>query len=190
MKRLFDLLVTLSLLTLTVPLMLFIAIWLRLDSAGPILYTSPRLGRAAKPIGLLRFRTIDLHKPADLPTEQRLTRTGRFIRNLSLDDLPNLFNVLKGDLSIIGPRPTEPAVIDLADPAWQKVLTVRPGMIGWAILNLASTYNDTPWPRRLQLEIEYVDRQSLSFDICLLWLALRGWLLSRGNIKARGLPST
>jgi lipopolysaccharide/colanic/teichoic acid biosynthesis glycosyltransferase len=190
MKRLVDLLIALALLIPAAPIMLLIAIYLRLDSAGPILYTSSRLGRAARPFGLLRFRTVDIHQPADLPMSQRLTRAGRFIRNLSLDDLPNLLNILKGDLSLVGPRPTEPALINLADPAWQKVLSVRPGLISYAILRLASTYNTTPWPHRLQLELEYVDRHSLAFDLHLLRHALRDWLRSRGNIKARGTPST
>lgn len=190
MKRLFDLTIALILLALTTPILLIVIILIRPDSAGPILYTSPRLGRHAKPFGLLRFRTIDLTKPADWPMDKRLTRVGRLIRNLSLDDLPNLLNVLKGDLSIIGPRPTEPDHINLSDPTWQKVLTIRPGLISYAILTLASTYNTTPWPHRLQLEIQYIDRQSLPLDLHLLGLTLFALVTSRGNIKARGAPST
>jgi lipopolysaccharide/colanic/teichoic acid biosynthesis glycosyltransferase len=121
--------------------------------------------------------------------QERLTRVGCFIRNYSLDDLPNVFNVLKGELSLVGPRPTEPERVDLTDPTWQKVLAVRPGYISWAILELASAYNASPWSLKLQLEEEYLQKKSLVFDVLVLRKALWGLIGSRGNIKARGAPS-
>jgi len=123
------------------------------------------------------------------PSFERLTRVGKFIRNYSLDDLPNIFNMLKGELSLVGPRPTEPEIVDLNDPAWQRVLTVRPGYISWAILELASTYNASPWPLRLRLEEEYVQKKSLLFDVFVLRKALQKLVASKGNVKARGVPS-
>jgi lipopolysaccharide/colanic/teichoic acid biosynthesis glycosyltransferase len=104
-------------------------------------------------------------------------------------NLPNAFNVLKGELSLVGPRPTEPEMVDLKDPAWQKVLTVRPGYISWAILELASAYNASPRSLKLQLEEEYIQKKSLVFDVLVLRKAVQRLIASRGNIKARGVPS-
>ncbi len=150
---------------------------------------SPRVGKNGKEFRLFRFRTVDLSKPAHLSMEARLTRVGSFIRNYSLDDLPNAFNLLKGELSLVGPRPTGPEIVDLNDPAWQKVLTVRPGYISWAILELASAYNASPWSLKLQLEEAYIQKKSLVFDVLVLRKAVQGLIVSRGNIKARGAPS-
>jgi lipopolysaccharide/colanic/teichoic acid biosynthesis glycosyltransferase len=138
---------------------------------------------------MLRFRTVDLAVAAELPLEQRLSRAGRWIRDVSLDDLPNLFNVLAGDMSLVGPRPTEPERVDLEDPTWQRVLSVRPGMVSYAILRLGREYNASPADLKLQLEQDYVDRQSVAYDLRLVRVALGALVRSRGNVKARGLPS-
>lgn len=189
MTRLFDVLVGSLILIVAAPVLLVITLLIKCDSPGPIIYGSPRVGRHGKEFRLLRFRTVDISKPAHLSMQERLTRVGRFIRNYSLDDLPNVFNVLKGELSLIGPRPTEPERVDLNDPAWQKVLTIRPGYISWAILKLASAYNTSPWPLKLQLEEEYLQNKSLVFNLFILRKAVQGLIESRGNIKARGVPS-
>jgi len=189
MTRLLDVLVASLILIVTAPVLLVITFLIRCDSPGPIIYGSPRVGRNGKAFRLLRFRTVDLSKPAHLSMQERLSRVGSFIRNYSLDDLPNAFNVLKGELSLVGPRPTEPEMVDLNDPAWQKVLTVRPGYISWAILELASAYNASLWSLKLQLEEEYIQKKSLVFDVLVLRKAVRGLIASRGNIKARGVPS-
>ncbi len=189
MTRLLDVLVASLILIVTAPVLLVITFLIRCDSPGPIIYGSPRVGRNGKAFRLLRFRTVDLSKPAHLSMQERLTRVGSFMRTYSLDDLPNAFNVLKGELSLVGPRPTEPEMVDLNDPAWQKVLTVRPGYISWAILELASAYNASPWSLKLQLEEEYIQKKSLVFDVLVLRKAVRGLIASRGNIKARGVPS-
>jgi lipopolysaccharide/colanic/teichoic acid biosynthesis glycosyltransferase len=188
MTRFLDILVGFLILIVAAPVLLVIIILIKCDSPGPVIYGSPRMGRNGKEFHLLRFRTVDIGKPAHLSMEERLTRMGSFIRNYSLDDLPNVFNVLKGDLSLVGPRPTEPERVDLTDQAWQKVLTIRPGYISWAILELASAYNTSPWPLRLQFEEEYVQKKSLVFDIMVLRKAIQGLIASRGNIKARGTP--
>lgn len=189
MTRLLDVLVASLILIVTAPVLLVITFLIICDSPGPIIYGSPRVGRNGKAFRLLRFRTVDLSRPAHLSMQERLTRVGSFIRNYSLDDLPNAFNVLKGELSLVGPRPTEPEMVDLNDPAWQKVLTVRPGYVSWAILELASAYNASPWSLKLQLEEEYLQKKSLVFDVLVLRKAVRGLIASRGNIKARGVPS-
>jgi lipopolysaccharide/colanic/teichoic acid biosynthesis glycosyltransferase len=189
MTRLLDILAASLILIVAVPVLLVITLLIICDSPGPIIYGSPRVGRHGKEFRLLRFRTVDISKPAHLSMQERLTRVGIFIRNYSLDDLPSVFNVLKGELSLVGPRPTEPEKVDLNDPAWQKVLTVRPGCISWAILELASAYNASPWSLKLQLEEEYLQKKSLVFDVLVLRKAVRGLIVSRGNIKARGVPS-
>jgi lipopolysaccharide/colanic/teichoic acid biosynthesis glycosyltransferase len=189
MTRLLDVLVASLILIVAAPILLVITLLITCDSPGPIIYGSPRVGRHGKEFRLLRFRTVDISKPVHLGMQERLTRVGSFIRNYSLDDLPNVFNVLKGELSLVGPRPTEPEKVDLNDPAWQKVLTVRPGYISWAILELASVYNASPWSLKLQLEEEYIQKKSLVFDVLVLRKAVRGLVVSRGNIKARGVPS-
>ena len=109
-------------------MILLIALLIKLDSPEPALYTPQMIGKGSKPFHLFRFRTMYVDKPAHLNAAEWLTRIGRFIRNYSLDHLPTLFNVLKGDLSVIGPRPTEPEFVDMQDPTWQRYFQVRPGI--------------------------------------------------------------
>ena len=190
MTRLLDLIVGSLVLIVAAPIMLVISLLIKFDSPGPVIYGSLRVGRNGKPFRVLRFRTVDTGKSAHLAMNERLTRAGRFIRNYSLDDLPNVINVLKGELALVGPRPTEPEFVDLDDPSWQRVLTARPGYISWAILELASAYNTSPWPLKLQLEQAYVAKKSLAFDLFVLGKAIRKLIASKGNVKARGMPSS
>jgi lipopolysaccharide/colanic/teichoic acid biosynthesis glycosyltransferase len=107
-KRAFDLLFASVCLVLSTPLLAALAAAVRLDSQGPALHRSPRVGKNGTSFGMLRFRTVDLQKPAHLPMDQKLTRAGKLLRNFSLDDLPNLFTILAGEMGFVGPRPTEP----------------------------------------------------------------------------------
>jgi lipopolysaccharide/colanic/teichoic acid biosynthesis glycosyltransferase len=182
-KRAFDLLVSLWLLSRVWPLMLMIALAIWLESGGPIFYVSQRVGQDGRLFKLYGFRTM-------LPDQRTLTRTGRFTRNFSLDHLPNLLNIVKGDMSLVGPRPHEPHQVDLADPLWRQALTVKPGVVSWAILHFATTYNQTPYAERNQIEAEYIERQSFLFDLYVLWVGLAGLVASGGNVKARGKPRT
>ena len=186
-KRLLDLMIALTLLLVLSPCLILAALAIRLDSSGPICYRSPRLGRNGKRFGLYRFRTVDIQRPATLPMAQRLTPVGRFIRHHSIDDLPNLFNVLCGDLSIIGPRPMEPERVDLADPVWQQILSVRPGIVSPAILQLGRAYNNSSMERKQQLELAYVQQQSLGDDLRYLWWGIQRFFVTKGNWK-RGAP--
>jgi lipopolysaccharide/colanic/teichoic acid biosynthesis glycosyltransferase len=183
-----DLVGALLLLVLASPLLAVIAVALRLEDYGPILYRSPRVGRGGQPFSLLRFRTM-LDTPEPRGVEQRLTPVGRLIRNISLDDLPNLINVLRGEMSLVGPRPMEPEHVDLSDPAWQRILSVRPGMVSFAILQLARRYNASDAAAKNALELRYVQQRSLGYDLALFRRALRALVASRGNIKARGAPA-
>lgn len=186
-KRLFDLIVATILLFILSPFLIVAALAIRLDSTGPIWYHSLRLGRNGACFGLYRFRTVDTLKPATLPMAQRLTTVGRFIRNYSIDDFPNLFNVLGGDLSIIGPRPMEPEQVDLTDPVWQQILSVQPGIVSPAILQLGTTYSNTLSWRKQQLELAYVQQQSFGYDLRIFWQGMQQFFATKGNWK-RGVP--
>jgi lipopolysaccharide/colanic/teichoic acid biosynthesis glycosyltransferase len=188
LKRVLDVLGALILLTITGPLFLVITILILLDTPGPTVYASQRVGKGGKLFGLLRFRTVDLRHPHHLNMDDRLNRVGRLLRNLSLDDLPNVINVLRGEMSFVGPRPMEPERIDQNDPASQYILSTRPGMISYAILMLAREYNLSSPEQKQALELKYVASQSLYFDGWILATAIRSLIASRGNIKARGTP--
>ena len=188
MKRLTDLLIASLVLAVASPLLAIIAVAIRLESGGPVLYRRRCMGMHGHPFDLLRFRTM-VDTPRHRTPDERLTPVGRFIRNYSLDELPLLLNVLRGDMSIIGPRPTEISVVEPTDPAWQRILTVRPGVISYAALGLARDYNATSQSARNRLELEYLRRQSLWFDMQVLRQAVHALITSRGNVKARGNPS-
>jgi len=117
-----------------------------------------------------------------------MTRVGAVIRNYSLDDLPNLLNVLIGDMSIVGPRPMEPERVTMADPVWQATLSVRPGLLSFAILRLADTYNASDPQIKQHVELEYIARQSFRFDLEVFVRWMQSYIASKGNIKARGRP--
>ena len=186
-KRAFDLAVAGALLLLLSPILLAIVLALWVQGQTTVFNFSPRVGRHGRPFRLLRFKTM---RDTDLPVARRLTPVGRLIRNYSLDDLPNLVNVLKGDLSLVGPRPTEPARVELDDREWRRILTVRPGILSYAIWTLAADFNASDPALQRKLELLYVDRQSLWFDLQLIGWSLQKLMASRGNIKARGKPST
>lgn len=185
-KRIFDLVVSLTVLTLGFPLILLIALLVAITSKGPIIYSHMRIGRGGKPFRIYKFRTM--HQNADqhlqeylsknpdaltewnnnykLQRDPRVTSIGRFLRITSLDELPQFFNVLKGDLSIVGPRPVLKEEIDrFYGPIAHKVLSVRPGITGlWQVSGRSYlSYSD-----RVALDEEYVDRQSMWFDLKLL----------------------
>lgn len=188
MKRIIDLLIAFVLLAVTAPLLIIIAIAIRLESTGPILYRRRCVGMNGRPFDMLRFRTM-VDTPSHRTPDERLTPVGRFIRNYSLDELPLLLNVVWGDMSIIGPRPTEVTVVDQADAAWQQILSVRPGVISYSTLGLARDFNASSQEVRKRLELDYLRQRSLGFDMDVLQRAVRALIVSRGNVKARGTPS-
>ena len=184
-KRAFDVFLGGLVLLLIGPIITAVALALKIEGRGPVFYWSPRLGKGGRGLQLARFRTMVDARPGVGPDE-RLTRVGRFIRNRSLDDLPSLFHVLRGDLSLVGPRPMEVDRIDPADATWQRILSVRPGYASYAILKLATRYNASSAAEKQQLELEYVRRQSLLFDCRVLAATLWAVVASAGNIKLRG----
>ena len=190
MRRLVDCISALSLLILTGPLLLLISILIKLDSSGPVLYTPEMIGKNGRVFRLFRFRTMHMNSNSE-SSEQRWTRIGNLIRNYSLDHLPMLMNLLKGDLTIIGPRPMEREIVDMHSPSWQEYFEVKPGILNIAVLKLgrAWTRTRTSHPTLNQeLELEYLKARSTRSDFKLFWKALHTYILSRGNIKARGEP--
>jgi sugar transferase EpsL len=189
MKRLFDLTISLALLILLSPLILVVGGLIVLEARGGVFHRSPRIGLYGKPFWLYGFRTMRM-KSEHLPVQQRLTRVGRFVRNYSLDHLPQLLNVVRGDMSIVGPRPTEPERVDLNDQMWQKILAVKPGMFSWSILRLAAAFNKSSQTLRNEKELEYVQKASFVYDLHVIVCGLQALIVSRGNIKARGKYDT
>lgn len=177
-----DVIVAIFGLVLFSPMFLLIAIVIKLDSTTSILYTPQMLGQHGKPFSLLRFCTM---------SEHQLTRVGKFLRRYSLDHLPMLVNLLKGDLTLIGPRPMEAQLVDWADPIWQQYFKVRPGVLNYAVLKLGKLWTRarTSHPTLNQeLELEYLQKRSIRFDLRLFLHALQALIKSGGNIKARGEP--
>jgi lipopolysaccharide/colanic/teichoic acid biosynthesis glycosyltransferase len=175
-------------LLLTGPLIAAVALALRIEGRGPVFHRSPRLGRGGRVFHLARFHTM-ADAPPGVGPDERLTPVGRFIRNRSLDDLPSLFHVLHGDLSLVGPRPMEVDRVDPADATWRRILSVQPGYTSYAILKLATRYNTSSAAEKQQLELEYVRRQSFRFDLYVLAATLWAFVASAGNIKLRGKPA-
>jgi len=167
-KRAIDILVSLVALVLLSPLLLAIALALKLTSKGPIFFRQQRPGLYGKPFMLVKFRSmVDAYdeqgKP--LPPEQRVTRLGRLLRATSLDELPELWNVLKGEMSLVGPRPLLMRYLDRYTPEQARRHEVKPGLTGWAQVH---GRNAVGWEERFALDIYYVDHWSLGMDLQIL----------------------
>lgn len=185
MKRIFDhLLALLALLALCLPL-LFLAWQIRRKLGSPVLFMQVRPGLHGKPFNMVKFRTMTDERGSDgalLPDAQRLTPFGRFLRASSLDELPELWNVLKGEMSLVGPRPLLMEYLTLYSPEQARRHEVRPGITGWAQIN---GRNAISWGDKFALDVWYVDHSSLWLDVRILWLSVRKVLLREG-ISAAG----
>lgn len=176
MKRLLDILATLAVLALLSPLLAATAIAVALEDGWPVLFTQVRVGRAGREFRMFKFRSMvrnaaafgPYHTSADDP---RITRTGRFIRRTSLDELPQLFNVLRGDMSLVGPRPDVPAQRALyTDADWAQRCSVRPGLTGLA----QALYRSESSPKqRLEADLRYTREASLWLDVKICWWTLQ-----------------
>ncbi|MGC8826867.1 MAG: sugar transferase [Anaerolineae bacterium] len=192
-KRTLDIIVSAVLLVVTAPLMALIALAVRLDSAGPVLFRQPRVGQDGRIFIMYKFRTMvpdaeallqALLKergwekpPLKIPEDPRLTKVGRFLRRFSLDELPQLWNVLRGDMSMVGPRPEEPRIVQMYN-AWQrKRLLVKPGLTGPMQV---SGRADLPLDDRVRLEIDYIQHYSLWEDLKIMAQTLPAILSGKG----------
>jgi lipopolysaccharide/colanic/teichoic acid biosynthesis glycosyltransferase len=186
-NRALDLLVAALALVVTSPLLAICAIAIKLDSRGPVLYRQRRVGRAGEPFDLFKLRTMVVGAEsigAGLYIEDRdsrITRVGRLLRRFSLDELPNLFNVVRGDLAIVGPRPTVQVQVDRYTAHQRRRLEVRPGITGWAQVNGRASLS---WPERIELDVWYVDNRSLALDLRILARTARMLVTGHGLYSA------
>jgi len=182
-KRLLDLALTIPLLVITLPVMAVVALLVRLKLGAPILFLQQRPGLCGKPFTLLKFRTMTNDCDAEgnlLPDADRLTGFGLWLRKTSLDELPELFNVLKGEMSLVGPRPLLIEYLDRYTPEQARRHEVRPGITGWAQVN---GRNATTWAQRFAYDLWYVDHYSLWLDLKILAMTVLT-VLRREGISA------
>ena len=172
MKRMFDLVLSLILLLLLSPLIAFVALLVQVSLGSPVLFRQVRPGLHGQPFEIYKFRTMTDRRDAGgepFPDADRLTSFGRLLRRTSLDELPQLFNVLKGDLSFVGPRPLLMEYLPLYSAEQARRHEVRPGITGWAQVN---GRNALSWEERFRLDVWYVDHRSFRLDMKILWLTL------------------
>jgi lipopolysaccharide/colanic/teichoic acid biosynthesis glycosyltransferase len=172
---------------LTAPLVALLALAVRLESPGHTIYTQTRVGKDGRLFAIYKLRTMVAGAEftgAGLAINQgdpRITRVGRLLRRYSLDELPNLWNVLRGEMSIVGPRPTVPVQVEQYTERQRGRLAVKPGITGWAQINGRASL---PWPERIELDLWYVEHRTLRLDLTILArtvsLVLRGHGLYKG----------
>lgn len=185
MKRIFDVIVSFSVLLAFSPILLLVALLVRIKLGSPIFFTQIRPGLHGKPFKMVKFRTLTEQKDESgnyLPDADRLTSFGALLRSTSLDELPELWNVLKGDMSLVGPRPLLMEYLPLYTPEQYRRHEVRPGVTGLAQIN---GRNAIDWDTRFQLDVYYVDHQSFWFDMKIIVLTAAK-VLKREGIQQEG----
>lgn len=185
MKRAFDIVVSGIAGIVLSPFIAVIALLLRWQLGSPVLFRQMRPGKNAKPFEMLKFRTMTDARDGEgrlLPDADRLTPFGRFLRSTSLDELPELWNVLKGDMSLVGPRPLLMEYLPLYSPEQARRHEVRPGVTGWAQVN---GRNALSWEEKFALDIWYVDNRSFRLDLRIIVMTI-GKVLKRSGIAADG----
>ena len=189
-------------LLLLLPVFGIVGILIKLDSTGPVFFRQLRVGRHGKPFRIFKFRSMvvdadRLGGPSTAADDRRITRTGRWIRRFNLDELPQLINVLRGEMSIVGPRPEVPEYVALFNEEEKEILSVRPGITDWATLWIRDegrllagsedperTYLEKIWPEKHRLALEYVRRQSLAVDFDIMVKTLKVHLFDRFKPEA------
>jgi lipopolysaccharide/colanic/teichoic acid biosynthesis glycosyltransferase len=182
MNRPLDLALAGVLLVVTAPVMALAAFAIKLESRGPVFYRQRRVGKDGRPFELLKLRTMVPGAESMgagiyvLEGDPRITRVGRLLRRFSLDELPNLVNVLRGELAMVGPRPTVQEQVDRYTERQRRRLEVKPGITGWAQINGRTSLS---WPERIELDVWYVEHRSLRLDLRILARTAR--LLATGH---------
>jgi lipopolysaccharide/colanic/teichoic acid biosynthesis glycosyltransferase len=170
-KRAVDLSIALPATLLSAPVVVVLCLLIRLESRGRAIYRQTRIGKGGQPFEIFKLRTMVTGAEfvgAGLAIQQgddRITRLGNWLRRYSLDELPNLWNVVRGEMSIVGPRPTVPVQVQLYTDRQRGRLAVRPGITGWAQVNGRASL---PWPERIELDLWYVEHESLALDLRIL----------------------
>ena len=180
MKRLFDLVLTIPGFLLILPLLVILAFFVRAFLGSPIFFSQLRPGLNGKPFLMLKFRTMTDERDVTgnlLPDNERLTSFGRFLRSTSLDEFPTFFNVLKGDMSLVGPRPLLMEYLPLYTEEQNRRHEVKPGMTGWAQVN---GRNAISWDEKFRFDVWYVDNQSIWLDIRILAITFINVFLRKG----------
>ncbi len=185
-KRLFDLFASLLGLVVLSPLLFFVAVLVKLDSPGPVFYRGWRVGKGGRPLRIVKFRTMVADAGARGPgitagDDLRVTRLGRVLRKTKIDELPQLINVVRGEMSLVGPRPEDPAYVSLYTPEQRKILSVSPGITSPASLryrheealmkedNWEKVYVELILPHKLKIELDYIDRRTFLTDVALIF---------------------
>jgi len=182
-KRLFDMLFSFVLILIFLPIIFLVAIYVKVFIGSPVFFLQRRPGLHSKPFTLIKFKTmIDQNETNPIPDSMRIIKPGMLLRSSSLDELPSLFNVLKGDMSLVGPRPLLMEYIPLFNDYQKMRHNVRPGITGWAQIN---GRNAITWEERFDLDIWYVNNRSFLLDIKILFLTVIK-VISRENISAPG----
>ncbi|SHF51922.1 Sugar transferase involved in LPS biosynthesis (colanic, teichoic acid) [Caldanaerobius fijiensis DSM 17918] len=184
-KRILDIIMSSLLLIILSPLLLIIAVIVYLAMGSPILYRQTRPGLKGKPFKIYKFRTMNDKRDKEgnlLPDEERLTKIGRLLRSTSLDELPELFNVLKGDMSLVGPRPLLMEYLNYYTEEQMRRHDVRPGITGWAQIN---GRNNLSWEEKFKLDVWYVDHWNLLLDFKILFITIKK-VITREGISAEG----
>jgi len=191
MKRFIDILICLPAVVILSPVFMVIAIWIKTDSTGPVLYLQERIGKSGKPFRIFKFRTMrtnaDKHGLLTVGgRDPRVTGAGFYLRKYKLDELPQLFNVLIGHMSLVGPRPEVKKYVDLYSTDQRKVLSVKPGITDYASIEYSnenellarsddpeSTYIKEVMPAKLRLNLKYIQEQSLVTDLRIIFQTLK-----------------
>jgi len=185
-RRAVDVAVSAVVLALASPVIALAMLAIRLESPGPVIYSQRRAGLHGELFDVLKLRTMvdgAEHIGAGLAInadDDRITRVGAFLRRTSLDELPNLLNVLRGEMSLIGPRPTLPKQVEQYTPRQRGRLAIRPGITGWAQVNGRASL---PWAERIELDLYYIEHRSLALELTILWRTLAMVLGGHGIYK-------
>jgi O-antigen biosynthesis protein WbqP len=186
-KRILDILISGVSIVILLPFFLLISVWIKVDSRGPVLFKQKRFGKNKKPFQILKFRTMRIDTPDAIPThllqnpDRYITRSGRFCRRISLDELPQLFNILAGQMSLIGPRPALWNQEDLiAERDRYGANSILPGLTGWAQVN---GRDELTIADKARYDGEYVKRISLPFDLMCLWKTISYVIKSDGILE-------
>jgi lipopolysaccharide/colanic/teichoic acid biosynthesis glycosyltransferase len=184
--RVIDVLVAGAALLVSSPVLLVAMVAIRVESPGSPIFRQRRIGRHGEAFEMLKLRTMVSgaeHQGAGLAVnygDPRITRVGHLLRRYSIDELPNLVNVLRGEMSIVGPRPTIQAQVDQYTPLQRRRLEVKPGVTGWAQINGRASL---PWHERIELDVWYVDHRTLRLDMAILWKTVRLLVSGEGLYK-------
>ena len=189
-KRLLDFCISLVALILISPILLIVTIWLHFANKGAgAFFLQERPGKDGKIFKVIKFKTMTDERGADgelLPDEQRLTKVGKFVRSTSIDELPQLINVLKGDMALIGPRPLRTYYLPLYSDEQRHRHDVRPGITGWAQVN---GRNNISWTKKFELDVWYVRHLSLALDVRIILMTIKN-VLKREGISKEGMATT